>query len=390
MNVCILAPFRVLPAIDGASSRVMEISTGLCNAGVSVVLLHAGASKWSQDGLRIVGFTALENISIRGFLWSRALDAYLSSVNFALYCTLMRVIKSMKIDILQIEGPWSIFAAQIVRAIGGGLPVVYDSHNVEALANRFSSSAPWMAPFVTLAEKEAAKRSDAVFCVSELDKARMCSLYRLPLSKIFVVPNGVHNSGYRAATGGQIRHRLGLGVDTKIVFFHGSLRWKPNFEAAETIVESLAPSFERDSQETVFLVAGPYPSKRLLTRANQRPNVRVLGYVPNIEEYICAADICIAPMKSGSGTKLKILEYLAAGKPVIATRMAVEGMGIRDGVEALVFDDAGEEFIRAIRDISPSQFSRRLGEKARAFAEPFEWSAITKKITGIYESLLTS
>lgn len=391
MRVCILAPYKVLPTIDGAARRVMDISTSLTNVGVSVVLLHAGTSKVLENGLQICSFSALENSSLtQRFLWSRALDAYLAFGNISLYHTLTRVIKRMNIDILQIEGPFSIFQTKLMSNLNGKLKIVYDAHNVERLATRFSSSVPWMWPFVNLIEKEATKCSNAVFCVSELDQERMFRTYFLPPSKTFIIPNGIYNSRFRLNSKQRIKRRLGLNSNTKIVFFHGSLGWKPNVEAAQTIIDSIAPRFRSENQNLLFLIAGPYPSERLLIKAKKMSNVKILGYVPNIEEYICAADFCIAPLKTGSGTKIKILEYLAAGKQVVATSKAVEGMNLSNGEEAWICKDTGEEFIQTIRNVSLSKHNQKMEEKAKEFADFFEWSKIAMKIRRIYESLLSS
>jgi glycosyltransferase involved in cell wall biosynthesis len=389
LKVCILAPYKVLPTLDGAARRVMEISIGLADKGVSVTLLHAGTSGSYQNKIQMVGFPALENLPLtKTFLWSRALDAYVASGNPALLNVFVRLIRKTTSNIVQIEGPWSIFAVKLAAELSDKPVVVYDAHNVESLATRFSSGVRWMWPYTAFLEKQAVKRSDAVFCVSELDKARMCSLYRLPSSNIFIVPNGVCHSRYREASGSQIRKRLGLSMNMKIVFFHGLLSWKPNFEAAQTILESISTHFEGDNQEIVFLIAGSHPPKSLLNHVKQRTNVKILGYVPNIEEYICAADVCIAPLKTGSGTKLKILEYLAAGKPVVATRKAVEGMKVRHGKEAIVLDDVGERFICAIEDALSLKGSSRLVDYTEDLTEPLEWMTVATKIKGIYESLL--
>jgi glycosyltransferase involved in cell wall biosynthesis len=389
MKVCILAPYQVLPTIDGAARRVMEMSISLTNSGVSVVLLHAGASTVLSNGLQLCHFPALENSSLtRAFVWSRAFDAYFAFGNLALYQKLIKLLQQMKIDILQIEGPLSIGQAKLMSVLYDKLRVVYDAHNVESLATRFSSSVPWMWPFVTFLERIATKHANAIFCVSKLDQAKISHIHFLPPSKTFLVPNGVYTSRFQLNSKEQVTRRLGINPDTKIVFFHGSLGWKPNLEAAYFISESLAPQFRHDNQTVIFLIAGPYPSRRLLVNAKHEPNVKILGFVPNIEEYICAADLCIAPLTTGSGTKLKILEYFAAGKPVVATMKAVEGMNIRNGEEAWLCTDLDEEYLQTIRAVLNGRNNGKIGERARAFAQLFEWSTIAQKIRRIYESLL--
>ncbi len=388
MKACILAPYRVLPVKDGPARRVLELSRGLTEAGVSVVLLHAGKTKVTEDGLQVVGYPAFENLPLtKNFLWSRALDAYLASWNPILGHYLIRLIQRMDVDILQIEGPMSLITSGLFQTLYSRLPIVYDAHNVESIACRFSSRIPWLWPYVNFIEREVTKHSDTILCVSKLDKAIMCNLYSVSPSKVFVIPNGVRIFRDETDSYSRIRRKLGLATDAKIILFHGLLAWRPNFEAARTIIDSIALDFQTESHQTVFLIAGAHPPTELLNRARKRPNVRVLGYVPKIEEYINAADVCIAPMMSGSGTKLKILEYLAAGKPVIATRKAVEGMEIRDGVEALLLDDTGEEFTNAIKLALTKQLPEGLEDNAKAFARLFEWSNAGQRLNKIYESI---
>jgi glycosyltransferase involved in cell wall biosynthesis len=361
----------------------------LCEAGVSVTLLHAGSSGLVKDNLRVAGFAALENSPLMSrFRWSSALDTYLSTMDPALYRSLMRVLKRAEIDILQIEGPWSIFHSEVVRAFTDRIPLIYDAHNVESMSIRYSSSVPWMWPYATLLEKKAVERSSAVFCVSESDKTRMCDLYGVASAKITVVPNGVRKSRYQVNSGEQIRKRHRLDTGSTIILFHGALGWRANVEAAEAIIESIAPKLEKENPEMLFFIAGHQPPQKLLRQAERSRNVRILGFVPDIEEYICAANVCIAPLKAGSGTRIKILEYFAAGKPVVATRKAVLGMGIQHGREALLTDNTDEEFIGAIRAAAGPELSKNLGLKARAFAEQFDWSIIAKKVAMVYESIL--
>ncbi len=389
VNVCILSPYNILPPITGARRRVYDISRSLSEVGVSVVVLHPGCSEVSESGFKVAGFSGLGSLSItRGLSTSDAFDTYLSSVNPALPGELIRVLKKERIDILQLEGPWSIFPSKL--ALVTQTPVlIYDAHNVESVSVRDSSSIPWMWPYAALIERDAATSSDAVFCVSELDKARMCHLYDLPSSKVTVVPNGICSATYRRGSERQLRHVHSLDKRRKIILFHGNLGWKPNAQAAQAIVESIAPRFENEYPSVMFLIIGPYPSCRLLEQARRRFNVKILGPVSDIAEYVSSADVCIAPLHTGSGTKFKILEYFAARRPVVATSKAVEGMGIRSGREALVTDGVGDEFILAIRTAMNPDIAQQLGEDGGAYVKQFEWSTIVGKVARTYDSILS-
>jgi glycosyltransferase involved in cell wall biosynthesis len=244
-----------------------------------------------------------------------------------------------------------------------------------------------MGPYATFVEKRAAEDSTSVFCVSEVDKKRMCELYHLQPGKVNVVPNGVCISRYRKDSAMQVKLRHSLDKESKIVLFHGALGWRPNAEAAQVIVDSIASEMDTEDSRAVFLIVGPQASRKLLKRAEHRHNVKILGVVDDITEYVCSADVCIAPMKTGSGTKLKILEYLAARKPVVATRKAVEGIGIQNGKQALLADTTGDEFVDLIKTAMTVETSKLLASSAGVFVQQFDWSIVVKKILRVYETI---
>ena len=103
-------------------------------------------------------------------------------------------------------------------------------------------------------------------------------------------------------------------------------------------------------------------------------NVEVAGYVKDLDSVLGRAAVCIAPLKHGSGTRLKILTYLAAGKAVVATSKACEGLDVQDGVHLLIRDEAGE-FTSAIRGILANpDLRRRLGTEGRKLIETtYDW-----------------
>jgi glycosyltransferase involved in cell wall biosynthesis len=387
LNVCILSPFAVLPPITGARRRVYEIATALRESGTTTTVLHPARSELLGSGVEFVGFAGLETLtSIRDSRMASSFDTYLSSTNLLLHRKLVKILRKQGADILQIEGPWGIFACRAPLALHR-IPLVYDAHNVESISVRQSSSVPWMGPYARFAEKRAAEDSNAVFCVSELDKGKMCDLYHLERSKVTVIPNGVRISNYSEDSGKRVKARHGLSEDRKIVLFHGALGWRANARAADVIVESIAPRMKTVDPHVVFLIVGPQASKGLLKRAERKDNVRILGPVSDIADYVCSADVCIAPMEAGSGTKLKILEYLAARRPLVATRVAVEGIGIGNGKHALLANTFDDEFVRLIKIAMTPETSKILSSNAGAFVRQFDWSAIVKKILRVYETI---
>ncbi len=154
-------------------------------------------------------------------------------------------------------------------------------------------------------------------------------------------------------------------ANSRTVVFIGDFNYVPNREAAEFVYRSLAPALPN----VRLLLVGPnqpsWPSVR---------NVVATGYVPDLLAVLRDAAICIAPLAHGSGTRIKILTYLAASRAVVATTKACEGLPVRDGQHLLIRDDP-IEFRNAIYNLIEDPESRqRLGTAGRALVESaFDW-----------------
>jgi polysaccharide biosynthesis protein PslH len=131
-----------------------------------------------------------------------------------------------------------------------------------------------------------------------------------------------------------------LGARAPIsVFFVGNLTYPPNADAAIRLVEDVLPLLRRcaDRPVTVTLAGelGPGGTVRSL---GGRPGVRVTGYVPDLEPCYRAADVLVAPLTAGGGTRIKLLEALAHGLPVVTSRIGAAGLEVSDGVHLLIAD----------------------------------------------------
>ena len=180
---------------------------------------------------------------------------------------------------------------------------------------------------------------------------------------------------------------MGLITNKKIVLFHGVLSAKQNYDAAQSIVESIAPKIP----DVLFVIIGKNPPYLLEMKALLQKNVLVLREVQNIEDFIKVADICIAPIKSGSGTRLKVLEYLAARKPLVATFKAVEGLNLIQGVHGLLHNDVDDAFINSINNfLHNPKFGYELGNHAGDLAKNYDWSIISKSLYSIYSEMINN
>lgn len=208
-------------------------------------------------------------------------------------------------------------------------------------------------------EVRALREADAALVTSGVDRATI--LRELPelSERVRILPNTVDVERFPDLSGLE-----GSGD----VLFVGNFSYRPNQEAARFISERVAPRLPA----TRFVLAGgnppPLPAKP--------PNVTVAGYVPDLNSVLETASLCIAPLLDGSGTRLKILTYLASGKAVVATSKAVEGLEVVDGTHLLIRDDDAD-FSAAVESLLGDPATRReLGRNGRRLIqERYDWRA---------------
>jgi len=167
---------------------------------------------------------------------------------------------------------------------------------------------------------------DRTWVVSPVEKALLAE--SAPGAVVDVVSNihRVRGAGPAMAT----RHGL---------LFVGGFRHPPNVDAALWLADEILPRIrERRPEITLSLVGSEAPPE--IAGLAERPGIRVLGFVPDLEPVIDSHRFSVAPLRYGAGVKGKINQALAHGLPVVATRCAVEGMGLTHGIDALVADDA--------------------------------------------------
>lgn len=258
--------------------------------------------------------------------------------------------------------------------------IVYDSHNVEGLLRMelLDDGGPGTAIVrdVVKLERELCQYVHFVLACSHEDRAAFHRLYGTPFERMRVFANGTFTEKIvppNAAQRAEARKKLDLGP-ARMAFFIGS-NYAPNAQAARFIVDRLAPALP----DILFVIAGGVTES--LQDAPQRFNVRLPGVVYENARllWLQAADIAINPMFGGSGTNIKMLDYMAAGLPIVTT--AIGARGLETAEQAFVestADSFGDDIAALIADpLRP----RELGAAARRQASIFySWERISPEL----------
>lgn len=206
--------------------------------------------------------------------------------------------------------------------------------------------------YLSFIEQMACKRASHIIAISESDKQKIIDYYDIENDKITVIPHYINSSEFHDVSS----HVKKSTLDNIItIIFHGSFKGHPaNYNAFMSILEYIAPEIEKKNGNIKFLLAGSD------VPVFERRNVKSIGFVEDIPNFLKNADIAIVPFSEGSGIKIKIFDYMAAGLPIIVTKNGIEGIDMEHGKHAIIIDTVNQQFIDAILDLASDKNKREV------------------------------
>jgi glycosyltransferase involved in cell wall biosynthesis len=160
------------------------------------------------------------------------------------------------------------------------------------------------------------------------------------------------------------------------LLFVGNLTYGPNVEAARVLVNEILPIVQRDHPGVSVDLVGRHAGTR-----SSAADVRVHGSVADLEPHYRAADLVVAPLRHGGGTRIKVLEAFAHERPVVATPVAVSGLAVRDGHDLLLGESPAELAHAITALLDDRQLGRRLAEQAaRTLADRYVQNVVAPLI----------
>lgn len=249
-----------------------------------------------------------------------------------------------------------------------GIRCVWDSHGNGKLFYESLGKSRLLVRLVSALEKFLGNSVDDLITVTEAD-ASAYALMGLARPKIWVVPVCVNLADIDSSAADSPRRPEERGSLPVLLFF-GSFAYGPNREALEFINANVAPYLERHGFPCEIRIAG-----RDIPEIEFHPSVRPLGFVPNIYACIRGADLCIVPVRRGTGILTKVLDAMAVGTPLVLTEFAARSIPeIRHEVHAYVAA-TDEEFLRCVTQavLDPDR-GRAMALRARHLVEnAYDW-----------------
>lgn len=160
------------------------------------------------------------------------------------------------------------------------------------------------------------------------------------------------------------------------VLMLGTMHYYPNIDAVQYYFGAMHDALRAAVPDLRVLIVGHNPPPEIAALGT-RPGVTVTGSVPDIRPYMGRAWLQMVPLRLGGGTRLKIVESMAAGLPVVSTTVGAQGLAVQDGAEMLLADDPAD-FVRKVSGLlSNSQERERMSANARLFVEAnYSWQSL--------------
>jgi len=154
---------------------------------------------------------------------------------------------------------------------------------------------------------------------------------------------------------------------SKTVLFLGLLSWWPNQDAVLWFGEKIYPLIKKEIPEVKFLIIGRYPPKKIIKIAQKDASIQVKGYVKDKSPFLKKAGVFAVPIRAGAGVRIKILDALSFGLPVVSTKMALQGVDLNNGLNVLLADDEKRFAAAVIKILKNKNLAHKLSEKGRLF-----------------------
>ncbi len=397
MKILILSTKMPWPPRDGGAIATLNLALGLARNGEDITLLTMNTGKHYFPPDRIpdpVGDliqirsvpvdTRIRPLSLlRNFLASSYPYIAERFISQAFQEELERCLAGTRYDIVQMEGPYLYYYRQF---IGSGPLVSLRAHNLEHqiwdLRAREEKN-PFRKWYLSSLSKRIRKLEinllneiDMVVPISEPDADGFKQMRKeIPA---MVCPGGLDLANYPAgATENGIR-----------LFYIGALDWGPNQEGLDWFFKQVWPAILSRWPEMVLHLAGRNSTSHFST--NLPPNVYPEGEVEDAIAFFNKHTVMIAPLLSGSGIRIKILEAMAMGKVVISSAIGASGLGARDG-EHLFIANTAEDYVKVLEIlIGQPGLIPETGHQARQFVkEKFDNLVLSKKLISFYKAQLT-
>lgn len=378
----------LFPVDHGAAVKIIRTAEALSRQGRDVWLATDSRSEYFQfsEGDMVshrfpwyIRFFCLPRVLafarllMKGFPVSNHF-LYLPITDFSYIVRTIWLTGRKPIGAYQAEFPAYVRPCRFARSLFGG-KILLVQHNVEYERIKNQVNDLTEKNYLTLKNTEVAMchLADNIVAVSDNDREKMIADGIAP-EKIHTIPHGVDLKAFQETESVNIHAHYGISANDHVLVYHGTYSYPPNMEAMEVMAGEILPRLqERGLQVSVLAIGSKPPNFPLHAK------IHFAGSVDNLAQVIPAADLAVVPLQDGGGTRMKILDYFAAGVPVISTQKGIEGIPVTNGTEAIIVDDF-DAICDAIEKLLQNEdAAKQISAAASDFVEELGWDAIVRR-----------
>jgi polysaccharide biosynthesis protein PslH len=392
LNVLVIAARLPFPPRWGFATRVYHLTRQIAARHNVTLLTYAGSAD-AENVERLRQEFAVETVTrdhpsrrakrakqLRS-LASRTPYDSLATHSADMQRLIDRVAAAQRVDVVQIEST----LLSIFRLPKDAL-VIVDEHNIDYEyydRMRENERSPLRRAFYRLEqlrfrrfEQRCWREVDGCVMTSEREAAEVRQV--APETPAIGVPNGVDVDYFQPSE---------EPVEPRTIVFNGTLDYRPNLDGAAFLVEQILPRLrERHPDVRVILVGR---GSRADLGSFTGPGVEVTGEVPDVRPYLARAAVVAVPIRTGSGTRLKVVEGLAMGKPMVSTTLGCEGVDVRHE-EHLLIADTAEAFAESLaRLLDDPDYGEALGRAGRRkMVDEYSWAYAGQLLESLYQRVV--
>jgi glycosyltransferase involved in cell wall biosynthesis len=230
-------------------------------------------------------------------------------------------------------------------------------------------------------ERQVLAEAGRVVAVSPDDAALIVHRFGVPADRVDVVDNGIDRAAFE-----DLALTPAPDHDPKRLLFLGSLEWRPNLDAVGLLLDRIFPAVRAAEPAATLDLVGRNPPAALVRRVAGTPRVTLYASVADVRPHLTRAGVMAVPLRVGGGSRLKILEALAAGLPVVSTRVGAEGLDLVPGKELVVVDDVAAmaaALVGTLRD--PATARARAAEGRQRVLHRYDWDTLADRMEQSWE-----
>lgn len=220
------------------------------------------------------------------------------------------------------------------------------------------------------------RRASRLFAVSDEDKVVMQK--ELPNREIGVIPNGVDLDFFNA------KH-----VAKKFpprILYHGNYKWMQNVEAVNLLVHEVWPEIKSKVKNVKLWISGRNVPPEIIEYSKIDNDIEISESIEDNRDIYKASAVLVTPIRGPGGTRLKVLEALASGLPVVSTPVGVAGLNLTPGVHALVSPKMKDLSSYVVKLLNDQKLSVKISKSGKIFVkENFDWRTIVDKLNKVYD-----